>query len=333
MAASGSRPEFSIIRSMKRSSLTPPLASATLFLILASAANLPAQEMSASAGAAKASQRAGELLKRYDKNGDGRIDDDERADAKEVMMKDQIDRQMARATALPGGLEQFRVQALELFDRNRDGRLDEAERAAAQKFVAIRDEAATNAAQLVKRFDRNGDGIIDATEQATIDSFIGELRALGSSQARSELLRLFDRNSDGKIDDEEFVEVEKFVRPRIESAPANLRRHDTNGNGMLDDAEWPAARRAILQWLNASGPAAMAGESLSPEELERQKRLTEDLARRRAQSERSAASGEPAVSRKSSPAEEQARLNAVAAEVARRRAVREAAPGSNPPPK
>ena len=318
---------------MKRSGLTPPLASATLFLLLASLTNLPAQEMTPGAGNAKASKRAEDLLKRYDKNGDGRIDDDERADAKEGMMKEQIDRQMARATALPGGLEQFRAQALEMFDKNRDGRLDEAERAAAQKFVAIRDEAASNAAQLVKRFDRNGDGLIDASEQATIESFIGELRALGSSQARSELLRMFDRNSDGKIDEEEFVEVEKFVRPRIESAPAHLRRHDTNGNGMLDDAEWPAARQAILQWLNGTVPTAMAGETLPPGEIERQKRLLEDLARRRAESERNATSGDPAVVRKSTATEEQARLNAVAAEVARRRAGREAAQGGNPPPK
>ena len=333
MAASGSRPEFSIIRSMKRPGLTPPFASATLFLIVACLSSLPAQEMAAGAGATKGSKRAEELLKRYDKNGDGKIDDDERADAKEGMMKDQIDRQMARATALPGGLEQFRVQALEMFDKNRDGRLDEEERQAAQKFVAVRDGAAINVTQLAKRFDQNGDGTIDAAEQATIERFIGELRALGGSQARSELLRMFDRNSDGKIDDEEFVEVEKFVRPRIESAPEQLRRHDTNNNGILDDAELPAAPQAILLWLNASGPTAMAGESPRLDELDRQKRIAEDLARRRAESERSAMSGEPTVSRKLTAVEEQARLNAVAAEVARRRAGREAAKGANPPPK
>src|SRR5687768_17068220 len=137
MAASGSRPEFSIIRSMKRPGLTPPLASATLFLIVAAFSIPPklwGQEMTAGAKSAK---RADELLKRYDKNGDGKIDDDERAEAKEVMMKDQIERQMGRANALSGGLEPFRVQALDLFDKNRDGQLDETERAAAQKFVAI----------------------------------------------------------------------------------------------------------------------------------------------------------------------------------------------------
>lgn len=294
MAASGSRPEFSIIRSMKRPGLTPPFASATLFLITALALNVQAQEMMTTGPATKAAKRADDLLKRYDKNGDGKIDDDERADAKEVMMKDQIERQMVRTTSLPGGLEQYRAQALEIFDKNRDGRLDEAERAAAQKFVAVRDEAALNAAQLVKRFDRNGDGTIDAGEQGMIESFVAEIRSLGASQARTDLLRMFDRNTDGKVDQEEFPELEKFVRPRIEAAPVQLRRHDSNQDGHLDDAEWRAARQAILQWLNGSGPAAMDG-------------------------------GEIATA-----AAEQARLNAVAAEVARRRAMREAADAAIP---
>jgi Ca2+-binding EF-hand superfamily protein len=261
--------------------------------------------MAAGAMSAKGAKRADELLKRYDKNGDGRIDDDERAEAKEVMMKDQIERQMGRANALSGGLEPFRAQALEIFDKNRDGRLDETERAAAQRFVAVRDEATVNARQLAKQFDKNGDGTIDAAEQATIESFVSELRAMGSSQARSELMRMFDGNADGKISDDEFVELEKFVRPRIESNPVQLRVHDTDGNGKLDETEWTAARKAILQWLNASGPAA----------------LTMDPIR------------ELGLVRNPTPAEEQVRLNAVAAEVARRRAIREAASKAIPPSK
>lgn len=274
-------------------------------MIVATLPVLWGQEMAAGAMADKGANRAEEMLKRYDKNGDGKIDDDERAEAKEVMMKDQIERQMGRANALPGGLEPFRAQTLELFDKNRDGRLDETERAAAQKFVAIRDEAAVNASQLTKQFDKNSDGTIDATEQAAIDNFIRELRTLGTSNVRAELLRMFDRNSDGKIDDEEFVEVEKFVRPRIESAPAQLRLYDANKDGMLDDQEWNAARPAILKWLNDVEPSAVASD----------------------------AKRDAAQVRRPTPAEEQARLKAVAAEVKRRRAEREDAKRSAPPPK
>ena len=270
-------------------------------MILTVLPTLAGQEMAAGATAAKSTKRAEELLQRYDKNGDGRIDDDERAEAKEVMMKEQIDRQMGRAT-LPGGLEQFRAQALELFDKNRDGRLDDSEKAAAQKLVAVRDEAAINAALLAKRFDKNGDGMIDAGEQATIESFIGELRAMNSTQARSDLMRMFDRDTDGKISDEEFVELEKFVRPRIEASPVQIRLHDRNGDGKLDETEWKAACTTILQWLNASGPSPLAMDPIR----------------------------ELGLVRNSTPAEEQARLNTVAAEVARRRAMREAEKGIPP---
>jgi Ca2+-binding EF-hand superfamily protein len=266
-------------------------------MILTIVVPLPGQEMAGGAMATKSTKRAEELLKRYDKNGDGRIDDDERAEAKEVMMKDQIERQMGRASALPAGLEQYRAQALELFDKNRDGRLDDTEKAAVQKFLAVRDEAAVNAALLAKRFDKNGDGTVDAAEQATIESFIGELRAVSSTQARSDLMRMFDRDTDGKISDEEFVELEKFVRPRVESSPVQVRRHDSNGDGKLDETEWKAACVTILQWLNASGPSPLAMDPIR----------------------------ELGLVRNSTPAEEQARLNAVAAEVARRRAQREAA--------
>ena len=152
MAASGSRPEFSIIRSMKRPGLTPHLVAATLFLALALARLSHAQDMRPMDGAIDPAKSMAELLKRYDKNGDGKLDDDERADAKEAMMKEQVDRQMARAGMLPGGLQQFRTQVMEMFDKNRDGRLDDEERAAAQRFA---DNYASATDDLKKQFDKN----------------------------------------------------------------------------------------------------------------------------------------------------------------------------------
>jgi Ca2+-binding EF-hand superfamily protein len=284
MARTGSRPQFSIIRSMKRPGLTPALASATLFLILSPLPTLSAQENMTGPAAQRASKRADELLKRFDKNGDGKLDDDERAEAKDLTMKEQVDRQMTRAAALPGGLEQFRKEVLEMFDRNRDGRLDDEERNLAQKFAEQQQEGAD---ALKKRFDKNGDGKLDDDERSRVDVYLSALRTLGGGQARAALLRQFDLNSDGKINDAEFVEVEKFVRPRVETAGEQLRLHDTNGDGKLDDAEWAKARVTILQWLNAP-----------------------------------AGGGEAAP--KYNVAAEQARLEAVAKEVVRRRAIREA---------
>jgi Ca2+-binding EF-hand superfamily protein len=308
MAASGSRLEFPFIRSMKRPGLTPPLASATLFLLLASSWPLLAQEMMSPAQSARAAQRGEELLKRYDKNGDGRIDDDERAEAKEVALKEQVDRQMARAAALPGGLEQFRTQALQMFDRNRDGQLDEAERSSAQKFATAREEEGKAAETMNRLFDKNGNGTVDADERTEIENYLSALRALATGQMRLELLRRFDRNADGKIDDEEFPELEKFVRPRIESSPPQFRRYDADSDGKLDDAEWTAARAAIAAWLNSAD-----GAGKSPEALRGQ--ASTEMQRAPSQA------GGPA---KTQVDIEAARLKAVAEEVTRRRAERAA---------
>jgi hypothetical protein len=74
---------------MKHPSLSPALLSATLFLAgTALAADPKPREPAMSAGAA-------DLLKRFDKNGDGKLDEHELADALESMLQEQISRQAA----------------------------------------------------------------------------------------------------------------------------------------------------------------------------------------------------------------------------------------------
>ena len=296
---------------MKRPGLTRPFVSATLFLLVSSPLALAAQEMMATTPAAKAARRADDLLKRFDKNGDGKLDDDERADAKEMMLKEQVERQMARAAALPGGLEQFRAQALQMFDRNRDGRLDDEERIAAQKFAAMHRDGSVEAEALKKHFDQNGDGKIDAHEQARIEDFLAALRGVGGMQMRGELLRRFDQNADGKVDEAELAQLEKFVRPRIENSPLQLRRYDSNQDGKLSDAEWAVARSAIANWLSTSGPAALEAESMRQESVS-------DPRLRPADPSKTTSPDTPSGG-------ERARLKAVEEEMLRRRAESEAA--------
>jgi len=300
---------------MKRPGLTRPLASATLFLLVSSPLALPAQDMMTATPAAKAAKRADDLLKRFDKNGDGKLDDDERADAKEMMLKEQVDRQMARAAALPGGLEQFRAQALQMFDRNRDGRLDDEERIAAQKFAAMHRDGSVDAESLNRHFDQNGDGKIDAEERARIESYLAALRGLRGMQMRGELLRRFDQNADGKVDEAELAQLETFVRPRIENSPLQLRRYDSNQDGKLSDSEWAVARSAIANWLSASGPAALESESM-----------------REAASDPRPRPGDETKTTTSSPssAAEKARLKAIEEEMVRRRAQSDAVLGTKP---
>ena len=238
------------------------------------------------------SKRGEELLKRYDKNGDGKLDDDERADAKEAIMQEQIERQM-KSRPNPAGSERFRSQTMELFDKNRDGRIDDEERGESRQFAEKLQAAFAGMDSLTKRFDQNANGRIDPEERTQIDEFLAELRDFGAGRARSDLMREFDRNTDGRIDAGEMVEMEKFIRPRIDADPAQVRRHDKNSDGKLDAAEWQAARVTIMQWMNAT-PAA---PQVQPPQLTPR------------------------------PQEERARLEAISKEVARRRAEREKATG------
>ncbi len=98
---------------MKRPGLTQHPASATLFLALA--LSLVAQETTAPSSntADRAAKRSEDLLKRFDTNADGKLDDEERAVAKETMMKEQMNLQMNRAALVPGGPEAFRTRMLE----------------------------------------------------------------------------------------------------------------------------------------------------------------------------------------------------------------------------
>ena len=154
---------------MKCPGLSPVLLAATLFIAPAApGADAPPPAMSS---------RAADLLKRFDKNGDGKLDETELADAREAMLQEQMQKQASRA-ALPGG-EAMRAKMLEMFDKNRDGRLDDEERAAMRRYDEetglgengeVRDE-------LLKRFDKNADGKLDETERAELVKFLQERRA------------------------------------------------------------------------------------------------------------------------------------------------------------
>ncbi|HUR58316.1 MAG TPA: hypothetical protein VM029_11440 [Opitutaceae bacterium] len=154
---------------MSRFGLSPRFLSATLFIAIGLRAQDPMQP--APGAMAKDSKRAQEMMKRYDKNGDGRIDDDERADAQEAMLKERVDRQVQVGVGAP---EALRVRMIEVFDKNRDGRLDDDERAAAMEYAPGVNPALRG--EIMRRFDRNGDGKIDDEERATLLSFLAEGR-------------------------------------------------------------------------------------------------------------------------------------------------------------
>jgi len=186
--------------------------------------------------------RAAGILKRFDLNGDGRIDDDERAEAREMMLKEQVDRQMARIAASQATPDVFRQRALEFFDANRDARLDEEERAAAQKFIENRAAATTLPErsawrdEFLKRVDKNVNGRIDPDERDVLrDLLFGPAATPGRAVPPA----------DGPTD------LAGVIRAAIESHPDQRKTFDTDGNGQLDEKEWAAAQihigRSLLQ--------------------------------------------------------------------------------------
>ena len=263
-------------------------------------------------GMRPASQRMQELLKRYDKNGDGRIDDDERADAQEAMLKERVDRQMAQFQS--GNAEQFRARILERFDKNKDGKLDDEERAEAEKFGELRDE-------LLRRFDKNGSGKLEPEEREMLQQFLrGGTAPAASEVARRELLP----------DPKAMGELEKTLRAALENDATQRARYDRNADGKLDDQEWLAARRELHRWLATQEVVAP-----NPEERKRLEQVAAEVARRRKMREEVAGGlregGEMRVPPGLSDADLEQREKALRAEIERRRKLREAnAPGAKP---
>lgn len=220
--------------------------------------------------------RAAELLRRFDRNGDGRLDDDERAAAKEDMLREQMNLQMARAASIPGGAEAFRKRMLELFDRDGDGRLDDDERAAAQRFARERGFSPNGELRddLLRRFDRNANGRIDDDERGALQEFVRERLEQGPPAGEAGASAPRDAGSG------EGRGLEAVLRAAIERDPAQRAQFDTDRDGRLSDREWSAARARIARSL-ATAPER-SSETVAAE-----------LARRRQAQEKEAASAKP----------------------------------------
>ena len=148
---------------MKSISLLSALAAATLFILPGlQAAESPGETTPSEENAPANRQRQhrdAELLKRFDKNGDGKIDENEKPEAKLEMLKE--------GGGGRAGAGKFREQLLNRFDKNKDGKLDENERAEAL-------EALKTNPRFVKRFDKNQDGKLDDAELAAARAQIAE---------------------------------------------------------------------------------------------------------------------------------------------------------------
>lgn len=150
---------------MKVSFLFPVFLAATQFVIAVGATGAEETGMGAEPAATPAdtvaaaqresAARDAEIIRRYDTNGDGKLDEAEVAAAKE---------QMLMATQEKREQKRERVQErLRPFDTNGDGQLDETER---RKMDATLRARAENMPRLLKRLDTDGDGKLSDAEWA-----------------------------------------------------------------------------------------------------------------------------------------------------------------------
>lgn len=239
MPAFGLRPENSIVRTMKRLGLTPLSLSATLFLVL-QVGRLPAQDNVGATAAAAAKpegvQQLQELMRRFDLDGDGNLDDAERAATKEAMKREKIDLPVAGTTATPDTPKAKWREMLAQFDKNKDGRLDNEERAAARKMAAERGfgPGEDARAELLKRFDTNGNGRLDEDERAAIPERLRKRIAMMAGSAKP------DRETA-----KQEASLEDGLRAAVAGNPALLKKFDEDKDGNLNDREWAVARKKM----------------------------------------------------------------------------------------
>jgi Ca2+-binding EF-hand superfamily protein len=199
------------------------------------------------------------MLRRFDKNGDGKLDEEERATMRETLKKEKApgpsgsgdigSLSYASGPGAPGGgMDNFRQELLKRFDKDGDGKLDATE---LTEMVKARQQMQPNGgpgvadatrlgAELLKRFDKNGVGKLDAEELAELAKARQQMQQNGGvDRFRAIMLKMFDKNGDGVLDESERAEADKFRAEQI-------KRFDKDGDGKLNDEERAEALRAFM---------------------------------------------------------------------------------------
>ena len=184
-----------------------------------------------------------ELLKRFDKNGDGRLDEEERIAAR---------RQRAKK-----GKGRF-AEVLKRFDKDGDGKLNDEERAQArrareqgnsQRAGAGRrrpEQPRLNAQNLLRRFDKDGDKKLNREELSALLQSLRRQRTDASRQGAGRGGQKKGRGDQprGRGDRNR---GESRRRPARVDREKLIDRFDKDGDGRLNEEERAAAREALRQ--------------------------------------------------------------------------------------
>jgi len=173
-----------------------------------------------------------ELIKRFDRDGDGRLNEQERRLAQEEMRKRGPQTNANRPS---------REEIIKRFDVNKNGRLDPPEQARMREQMRLRQQGKpqprpdqprpagteANRQRLLQRFDANGNGQLDPDEQQKAQQAVEEFRRrAGGNRGNTQGLKPRERKS------------------RLDTS-ALLEKYDTNKNGTLDADERRAAMEAM----------------------------------------------------------------------------------------
>ncbi len=193
---------------MKTFSLSSSLVAATLFISPAAfgqaggSAEMMSKPLSEASDttpaetpkAKKGKPRDEAIIKRFDRDGDGKLNDEEKAEAKEQMGQEK------GGKAANGA--QMREELLKRFDNDNDGKLNEAESSAAV-------DALSGRPRFSKQYDTNSDGKIDDAEKAHAKNQLMAMPAPGAGKGakadavRAQMVKRFDKDGDGVLNDAE----------------------------------------------------------------------------------------------------------------------------------
>ena len=212
-------------------------------------------------GGATAGQLSDQMrLRMFDKNKDGKLDDDEKA----AMAKWEEDNKKRREewTRRAAQWRKLNDELRKKHDKNGDGQLDGEERKA--YYEEYREQAK------IIQWDKDGDGRLSDAERKEMETKQAEWKKRSEENRRKWLLQRWDKNKDGELDQDEHkaMDAEQAKqRKRNEEYRRQweLRRWDKNKDGELDKDERKTMEQERSRWrqpgsaiINVS-PAAAGG--------------------------------------------------------------------------
>jgi len=122
-----------------------------------------------------------EVVEKYDKDGDGKLSEDERSALRDDRKK----------------------RILEKYDTNKDGELDDAEKAKFREERGDRRQGSGGKRQMnpemLKQFDKDGDGELSAEERSAL-----------RDERKKRFMEKFDTNKDGELDEAEKASIKRM---------------------------------------------------------------------------------------------------------------------------